>query len=274
MAPATGTALVLLVAFVLPGFVVVLFQERTFKQAEQLNPFDRLLRALYYSVWCYLLLAAAALIAGIDRADVEELYRRYDADPAELVWRGALAVLVPATVVWLSTLVFRESGVAEKLAELVRLNARHQQPTAWDFWFRQGLKSHVRVIYADGRSVWGYYGDNSFASYAKDGHDLFLEHIYREREIRERADSEDAPGSWFGRAHERNRGGWVKVDDAVCIEIYDFDDAQEAATAPADTASQRAAGTGGPAATDQPPSGAAQTGAGPATSTEEGLTQS
>lgn len=273
MAPATGTALVLLVAFVLPGFVVVLFQERTFKQAEQLNPFDRLLRALYYSVWCYLLLAAVALVVGIDRAHVEDLYRRYEGAPAQLMWRGALAVLVPATVVWLSTLVSRESGASEKFAEFARLNARHQQPTAWDFWFRQGLKSHVRVVYGDGRSVWGYYGDNSFASYAKDGLDLFLEHIYREREIADRSESEDAPGSWFGQAHERNRGGWVKVDDAVCIEIYDFDDAQEAAATTASAASGRAAGTGGAAAAEESPSGAADSATGPAASSEEGLDQ-
>ena len=86
MTPATGTALILLVAFVLPGFVVVLFQERTFKQAEDLTPFDRLLRTVYYSVWCY-------LIFGVDRASIEHLYHRYRGDPAQLVWRGALAVM-------------------------------------------------------------------------------------------------------------------------------------------------------------------------------------
>ena len=65
MAPATGTALILLVAFVLPGFVTVLLQERTFKSADDATPFDRLLRAVYYSVWCYLLLATVALILGL-----------------------------------------------------------------------------------------------------------------------------------------------------------------------------------------------------------------
>jgi chromate transport protein ChrA len=84
--PATGTALIVLVAFVLPGFVVVLFQERTFKQAEELTPFDRLLRTVYYSVWCYLLLAAVALIFGVDRASIEHLYHRDRGDPAQLGW--------------------------------------------------------------------------------------------------------------------------------------------------------------------------------------------
>src|SRR5665213_30469 len=112
MTPATGTALVILLAFVLPGFVVVLFQERTFKQADDLTPLDCLLRALYYSLWCYLFLSLVALVLGIDRAWVVNLYQRHTEAPAGLVWRGALVILVPAIVVWASTLVFRESGAS------------------------------------------------------------------------------------------------------------------------------------------------------------------
>jgi hypothetical protein len=271
MAPATGTALILLIAFVLPGFVVVLFQERTFKQAEELSPFDRLLLALYYSLWCYLMLAAVALIAGVDRADVEQLYGRYEPDPAQLVWRGALVVLAPAAVVWFSTLLFRESGVGARLSELVRLNARHQEPTAWDFWFRQGLKSHLRIVFPEGRSVWGYYGDRSFASYAKDGLDLFLEHIYRECEIPDDPDSDDAAGSWFGQAHERNRGGWVKVDGAVCIEVYDFANGKDTAAASAATATERTTGTGGSAAAGESPPGTSDSAARATSAAQEGL---
>lgn len=271
MTPATGTALVVLVAFVLPGFVTVLFQERTFKQADDATPLDRLLRALYYSVWCYLLLAVVALIFDIDRSDVEGLYRRHESAPAELVWRGTLAILAPATAVWVSTLIFRESGASARLAGGLRLNARHQQPTAWDYWFRRGLKSHVRIVYADGHSVWGYYGESSFASYAKDGRDLFLEHIYPEREILETDGSDDRAGPWFGTPHGSNRGGWVKVDDAVCIEIYDLGDGEDSEAAPTDSAPERAAGSGGSVAADQPTSeqAAASTAGTPAT--EEGL---
>ena len=42
--------------------------------------------------------------------------------------------------------------------ERAHLNARHQERTAWDHWFRKGLKSHLRIVYRDGRSVWGFYG--------------------------------------------------------------------------------------------------------------------
>ena len=62
MPPATGTALIILVAFVLPGFVTVLIQENTYRYTEAPTPLDRLLRILYYSVWTYLLLGLAALV--------------------------------------------------------------------------------------------------------------------------------------------------------------------------------------------------------------------
>lgn len=84
--PATGTALVLLVAFVLPGFVTVLLQERTFKSADDPTPYDRLLRAVYYSVWCYLVLAGLALILGLDRHWAQSFFDRHQNNPAGLVW--------------------------------------------------------------------------------------------------------------------------------------------------------------------------------------------
>jgi hypothetical protein len=249
MPPATGTALILLVAFVLPGFVTVLFQARTFNSTDDPTPLDRLLRVLYYSVWCYLVLSVVALKYDIDRQYVESLYERHKDHPAELVWRGALVVLAPATVVWLATLVWQESGANNWVLGKLRLNARHQQPTGWDFWFRKKFKVHVRVVYADGRSVWGYYGEHSFASYAKDGRDLYLEYVFDE-------ERDDDP--WFGHWHPGNRGAWVRADDAVCIEFYDLGDGRTSPTSapPAETAEARRPGPTdeAPAATTSAPS--------------------
>lgn len=231
MAPATGTALVLLVAFVLPGFVVVLLQERTFKSADDPTPFDRLLRAVYYSLWCYLLLAVLAMVGGVDRAFVENLFHAHQDAPAELVWRGAIAILGPAAAVWLATLVWQESGTNNwVLSKLPVLNERHQRPTAWDFWFRKGAQTYVRVIFADGKSIWGYYGELSFASYAKDGLDLYLECIFRETTIKEDEEDGEVGGPWFGRSHPTGRGAWVKVDEAISVEFYAPDDGRPSAT--------------------------------------------
>lgn len=231
MTPTTGTALALILAFVLPGFVVVLFQERTFKQAQDLGPFDRLLRALYYSVWCYLLLAAVSFAAGLDRPWGERLLDRNDSDPAALVWLGAAAIFIPATIVWACTLAFRQKGWSDAAATKLGINSRHQVPTGWDDWFTEGMQAHVRIGFADGTSVWGYYGERSFASYAKDGRDLYLEGVFHETQLPANAETGAPARPWFGPSKGQSHGIWVKADDAVFVEFYSFDDVEETSTA-------------------------------------------
>src|SRR4051812_17265510 len=99
MAPATGTALIILVAFVLPGFATVLMKERMHEAWRSVTPFERVLQTGYYSVWCYLLLALFALAVGLDRQDVEALYNDHKDTPAGLVWRAALAIIAPAFII-------------------------------------------------------------------------------------------------------------------------------------------------------------------------------
>jgi hypothetical protein len=60
VAPQTGTALLILALFVLPGFVTLLIRERTYAVRGEDTPFKRLLNALYYSALIY----AVALGAG------------------------------------------------------------------------------------------------------------------------------------------------------------------------------------------------------------------
>jgi len=66
--PATGTALLILVAFVLPGFVTLLISERTHVVRDTSNTSERILLALYYSVLCYALLALSrGSLASIEK---------------------------------------------------------------------------------------------------------------------------------------------------------------------------------------------------------------
>jgi hypothetical protein len=217
MPPQTGTALVLLVAFVLPGFITVLIQERTFKSAEDLTPLDRLLRVLYYSVWTYLLLALVALVFQIDRTYVEETVDHFEDDPAELVWRAALVLLIPSFLIATATRLWAGSKAQSCTLQKLRINERHQEPTAWDFFFRQQRNSYVRVTLSDGGRVLGFYGQRSFAAYAKDGRDLYLERIY----------VLDDAHDWFGPEVDGNRGVWVRTEDVVSVEFYDPQDERE-----------------------------------------------
>jgi hypothetical protein len=175
MPPATGPALIILVAFVLPGFVTVLLQERTFKSANDPTPLDRLLRIVMYSVISYLLIAIAAIIFGFDRATILRDYHDYTAQPAQPVWRGVLLVMIPSLLIASATFGWSRFKHRDKVMQSLRLNPRHTEPTAWDHFFPKRRRCFVRVTFADGSRVLGFYGADSFASYSKDGRDLLLE---------------------------------------------------------------------------------------------------
>jgi hypothetical protein len=129
-----------------------------------------------------------------------------------------------AGTVALATLAWHESGANGAVLERLGFNERHQRPTAWDYWFGQRFESRLKISFADGTTVWGYYGRDSFASYAKDGRDLYLEGVYRERIVLEDEADDEAGGPWFGRSHPNSCGAWLNLDDAVRIEFYDLDD--------------------------------------------------
>jgi hypothetical protein len=186
---------------------------------------------VYYSVWCYLLVAGAALVFGVDRPYVEDLYDQYKSDPAELVWRGALVILLPAVVVATAARLWAGTPAQSKVLALMRINERHEQPTAWDYFFRQRRSVYVRVTTKDGSRVLGFYGVASFAAYAKDERDLYLERVYVPNDQ-----------GWFGPESPGNRGVWLKTDDAIAIEFYDPHDASGQATA---ASTDPAAGEGG-----------------------------
>ncbi len=232
MPPATGPALIILVAFVLPGFVTVLIQEATFRRAEDPTTLDRLLRILYYSVWTYLLLAVVALLLGVDRAYVEGFYEQNEGNPAELVWRAALLILIPAIIIATVTRAWYGSKVQACVLKVARINEHHSEPTGWDFFFRQSRDAYVRVTFRDGGRVYGYYGGKSFSAYAKDGGDLFLERVH--------ADVDD----WFGPVANNSCGIWVKTEDAVSVEFYDAEHAASATTERESPGSETTEGNG------------------------------
>jgi len=74
MTPQTGTALLVIAAFVLPGFVTLLVRERTYTIPSEQKPFERLLRALYYAALVYALAIGVGAILGLDKDDLVDLY--------------------------------------------------------------------------------------------------------------------------------------------------------------------------------------------------------
>src|ERR1700741_2334984 len=72
--PNTGTALLIVASFVLPGFVAILIKERIYDVRGEEAGFDRLLTTAYYSVLIWSVPALIAILAGVQRQELEHFF--------------------------------------------------------------------------------------------------------------------------------------------------------------------------------------------------------
>lgn len=209
MAPQTGTALVILAAFILPGFVTLLISERTHTVKGEETAFERLLGALYYSALVYALIVGGAWILGGSQGDIRDF--------ADGRWTlgqylgvsilGALAL--PVAIAYLGLKWRRSTTVRPRLLEMIGVSPAHSTPSGWDHFFGLNAAALVRVTLTDGRVVGGYFGDESFAGYSDHHEDLFLE---RRWEL-----DEDA---WFLKPADASLGVWLPSSNIVSFEVY------------------------------------------------------
>lgn len=211
MAPPTGTALLILVAFVLPGFVTLLISERTHAVRDTSNAFERLLLALYYSVLTYALLVLIAWLAGYDREKIQHVYRE-EQSVGKILLIAFLAILVIPGFIATGSRLWLRSGVRAWFIQKSRINPSHQTPTAWDHFFEQQTEAFIRVTLSDGRVIGGYYGPGSFATYGEQARDLFISNQW-----------ELDQDAWFVKAADASLGVWVAKESVVSLEVYAVD---------------------------------------------------
>lgn len=220
MAPATGSALLILVVFVLPGFVAVLLKERIYEVRGEEATFDRLLTTVYYSLLVYipvaLVIGALSAFGAIHRSD---LTRFLDGDSP--LWLTALVALVVLLVLpaleALGAWAWVKSNRRLRWQERLGSNAVHRVPTSWDFAFDSEQAMLLVVTLRDGNRVAGYYGTRSHSGYGTRQRDLFLE---------ERWDFND-DGSALARRAPGNIGVWINAEDIVAVEHYSLTDEQQ-----------------------------------------------
>jgi hypothetical protein len=218
--PATGTALLILVAFVLPGFVAVLLKERLYEVRGEESTFDRLLTTIYYSLLVYLL---PALVIGVlsafgvvHRSDLDQFFG--GDSPLWLTGLVGFSVLLvlPALAAvsawtWMDS---RARRLAYSLSD--RLNPEHRTHTSWDFSFDHEQDLLLVVELKDRSRIAGYYGKRSHSGYGTRTRDLFLE---------ERWDISPDDGSITRPPPERHSVGiWIDADEIRLVDHYAMSD--------------------------------------------------
>lgn len=207
MAPDTGTAILVLAAFVLPGFVALRYGERTYVTKAEDTPFERLLNALYFSFLTYVMIFVGALILGLNASDVAGFYRGRR-QLGDYVALGAAAFVVPLVIAEF-TRRWSTSAARGRVLDAAHVSRSHATPSGWEHFFLQGRPTFVRVTLKDRRVVGGYFGDGSFAGYSADIPDLYLEQRWE-------LDDKD----WFIKAAPDTLGLYIRADELVSVEFY------------------------------------------------------
>lgn len=211
MTPQTGTALLILAVFVLPGFVTLLLRERMFAVRGEDTQFERLLNALYYSALIYAIVLAAGALGGLDKADIVWFYRGKKS-LAEDFEAAALITLVLPVVIAVVGLRWRSSRkVRPFVLHFIGVSPSHSVSSGWNEAFGREGSPMLRVTLKDGRVVGGYFGDGSLAGYSEHAQDLFISERW----------SINPENDWFVEAARGTEGLWIGRDEIASIEFYE-----------------------------------------------------
>ena len=179
MAPQTGTAILVLVVFVLPGFVALRYAEQTYRTHAQDSTLERILTALYFSLLSYIVIAGgAAVLLSADRADVQELWRGQKA-LKEYLALAVAGIVVPVAIAELARRWVGMGVLRPWLLRTLGISAVHKTPSGWEHFFLKDRWAYVRATLKDGRVIGGFFGADSFAGYTAETPDLYLEQRYQ-----------------------------------------------------------------------------------------------
>ena len=163
--PSTFNAVLVIVIFLMPGFIARKVMSSIFAGAEPTEVRTILdsvtLSSLIYATLSWLLVWAW----------MSKWYENVFA----LAILAVLVLFVSPIVVALSLTKLMETTLARRIRETFGI--LHPVQRAWDYFFRRGLSCWVVATLKDGRVLGGWYGPSSFASSDPTSQDLYLEKI-------------------------------------------------------------------------------------------------
>jgi hypothetical protein len=167
----TVDALFILLAFVVPGFVIS-FVRSQFATGRPQKGTDQVLGYLTLSAINYAVFSWLVYILVV--TDVPQEHPLW----AAFLWFVVILVGPALLGAGLGVAIQRDL-FRPRLASL-KLQPVHVVPTAWDYQFGRLREAHwVLVRLRDGGTVAGFFGPNSFASSDPEERDIFIEQLYR-----------------------------------------------------------------------------------------------
>jgi hypothetical protein len=212
----TGTAILILGTFVLPGFVTLVFRERLYVIRARETPFERLLLALFYSALIYGLLLVAAHALGLQKRDLVAFQHGAKPLGTDLAAAVAIFVALPAGIAIAGCYWRGSKRLRPRALRLLGSSTFHDAHSAWNVFFDGQRPCLVRATLRDGRIVGGLYDESSLAGFSERTQDLYLA---------ERWEFDD--DKWFTEPAERSLGIWIPEEIISTLELYELDESAD-----------------------------------------------
>ncbi len=163
--PATLSALLIAVAFLMPGFIASRVLSFVYPQTEAAEA-RTVLTAITLSCLNYALLSWLFVLAW------KQLWYENIVFLAAFVF---FSLFVSPVVIALLFGRINDSDWGRRMRQ--RLGVMHPIPKAWDYFFHQGVPCWVVATMKDGKVIAGLYGNNSFASSFPAEEDIYVERV-------------------------------------------------------------------------------------------------
>jgi hypothetical protein len=208
----TGTAILILGVFVLPGFITLNFRERLYIVRGQEAPFERLLSALLYSAMIYGVLLVAAHQFGFQKVDLVELHKGEKPLGEDLLAALAILLLLPGLIAASGARWVASEKLRPRVLRVVGSSDAHSMASAWNQIFSRQGPCLVRATLTDGRLVGGRYDDASLVGYSERVPDIYLSQRWE-------LDDDD----WFVGPADHSLGIWLPSVNIASLEIYEVE---------------------------------------------------
>jgi len=198
--PATLAQILVLLVFIVPGFIVIRVKRVAYPKAEESTlsivldslALSGLVHVVCFPIWYWIYAS-----------------RSYVTSPRLFVLQVVVILLV---VPVLFGILFNFSVRTEKARWLREfLYFPHPDPTAWDYHFRKGKAYWIWLTFKNGHVMAGLFGPNSFAGSYPNRQDLYIEKLL----------SLDEDGK-VKALIENSAGALVRMDDLDRIEFFDI----------------------------------------------------
>ena len=125
-----------------------------------------------------------------------------------LYWLSLVGVtIVGSVIIALIIGIIKQKEIIGKVFDKIEVDKSNPIPTAWDYYFSKREESWIIVTLKNGKTIYGNYSSNSFASSDPEERDLYIEKTY----------GIDNEGKWI--EDNQNKGILILRDDIETIEF-------------------------------------------------------